>query len=322
MDTYKFLKDLHKKYVSSLEIQKFDRFEYWATEHLRVSGIYWGFVAMGLMSALQEMDLPKAVDFILKCQREDGGFGGNLDHDSHLLYTTSAVQCLIMCDSLHRIDVDKVANWIKGLQKTDGSFSGDVWGEIDTRFSFCAIATLSLIKRLDAIDVKSAVRFILSCKNFDGAFGVVPGAESHAGQTFCCVGALAIVNAIHLIDQDLLGWWLAERQLPTGGLNGRPEKLADVCYSWWVLSSLAALDRLSWIDRDKLIDFIVKCQDSEDGGISDKPGNVRDVYHTCFGCAGLSLLGFPELKAVDYCYCMPKDCIEKLELPKQPLLEL
>lgn len=28
----------------------------------------------------------------------------------------------------------------------------------------------------------------------------------------------------------MLGWWLAERQLPNGGLNGRPEKLEDVRY--------------------------------------------------------------------------------------------
>ena len=27
------------------------------------------------------------------------------------------------------------------------------------------------------------------------------------------------------------------------GLNGRPEKLPDVCYSWWVLASLAILNR-------------------------------------------------------------------------------
>jgi geranylgeranyl transferase type-2 subunit beta len=39
-----------------------------------------------------------------------GGFGGNADHDSHLLYTTSAIQCLIMCDALDKVDVDKVAN--------------------------------------------------------------------------------------------------------------------------------------------------------------------------------------------------------------------
>jgi len=179
-----------------------------------------------------------------------------------------------------------------------------------------------LLKKLNYINIPSAVKFILSCKNFDGAFGVVPGAESHAGQTFCCVGALALVNSLHLIDQDILGWWLAERQLPNGGFNGRPEKLADVCYSWWVLSSLAAIDRISWINRDALVGFILKCQDNEVGGISDKPENVRDVYHTCFGVAGLSLLGYEGLGAVDYRFCMPKWSIEKLKLEDQPKLNL
>jgi geranylgeranyl transferase type-2 subunit beta len=45
---------------------------------------------------------------------------------------------------------------------------------------------------------------------------------------FVCVSALAILDRLHEIDHDLLGWWLAERQLPNGGLNGRPEKLEDV----------------------------------------------------------------------------------------------
>lgn len=83
-----------------------------------------------------------------------------------------------------------------------------------------------------------------SCRNFDGGFGAVPGAESHAGQIFCCVGALSIGNALHLVDEDLLGWWLSERQCDSGGLNGRPEKQADVCYSWWILSSLTILGRV------------------------------------------------------------------------------
>ena len=83
-----------------------------------------------------------------------------------------------------------------------------------------------------------------SCRNFDGGFGAVPGAESHAGQIFCCVGALSIGHALHLVDEDLLGWWLSERQCDSGGLNGRPEKQADVCYSWWILSSLSILGRV------------------------------------------------------------------------------
>lgn len=84
----------------------------------------------------------------------------------------------------------------------------------------------------------------ISCRNFDGGFGAVPGAESHAGQIFCCVAALSIGNALHLVDEDLLGWWLCERQCDSGGLNGRPEKQADVCYSWWILSSLSIMGRV------------------------------------------------------------------------------
>jgi geranylgeranyl transferase type-2 subunit beta len=83
MEEPQFHSDLHKKYVNSLEIQKFDRFEYWATEHLRVSGIYWGFVGMALMDGLKQMDLPKAVDFVLQCQREDGIILNFNFHEAH-----------------------------------------------------------------------------------------------------------------------------------------------------------------------------------------------------------------------------------------------
>jgi len=46
---------------------------------------------------------------------------------------------------------------------------------------------------------------------------------------FVCVAALAILDRLNEVDEEVLGWWLSERQLPTGGLNGRPEKLEDVC---------------------------------------------------------------------------------------------
>ena len=42
------------------------------------------------------------------------------------------------------------------------------------------------------------------------------------------MGALAITGSLDLVDKDLLGWWLCERQVKSGGLNGRPEKLPDV----------------------------------------------------------------------------------------------
>ena len=62
-------------------------------------------------------------------------------------------------------------------------------------------------------------------------------------------------------------------QVDSGGLNGRPEKQADVCYSWWVLSSLGAIGRINWINSEKLAEFIVRCQDDIKGGIADRPGD-------------------------------------------------
>ena len=77
------------------------------------------------------------------------------------------------------------------------------------------------------------------------------------------MAALALAGPAALAqhaDAEQLGWWLAERQTAGGGLNGRPEKLPDVCYSWWVLSALAILGRLHWIDRPALQAFILDCQ--------------------------------------------------------------
>jgi geranylgeranyl transferase type-2 subunit beta len=40
-------------------------------------------------------------------------------------------------------------------------------------------------------------------------------------------------------------------------------------------------------------------QDSDAGGIADRPGDMADVFHTVFGIAGLSLVGHPSLQEVD-----------------------
>ena len=148
--------------------------------------------------------------------------------------------------------------------------------------------------------------------NFDGGFGTSPDAESHSGQVFTCVAALAILGKLDLLDKDRLGGWLSERQLPNGGLNGRPEKLPDVCYSWWVLSPLAILKRIHWIDGKKLTDFILRCQDMDHGGIADRPGDMVDVFHTHYAIAGLSILGHQSVAEVDPIYCMPKEVTRRV----------
>jgi geranylgeranyl transferase type-2 subunit beta len=292
--TILFHRDRHLSYIAGLA-EKLDHpssYEGAVTEHLRMSGIYWTITALSLLVSSEKADAilgitkstspdrPSIVDWVLKCyDKSTGGFGGNLGHDGHLLYTLSAIQILAIAGfDLMTLPTEEIINFIISLQQPDGSFSGDEWGEIDTRFSYCALSALSLLSALDRVDVPKAVEYIASCQNLDGGFGSMQGAESHAGQVFCCVGALSIAKSLHVIHHpDLLGWWLAERQCDSGGLNGRPEKQADVCYSWWILSVLSILGRVDWISRDRLASFIAKAQDPDDGGIADRPDDMPDV---------------------------------------------
>jgi geranylgeranyl transferase type-2 subunit beta len=100
------------------------------------------------------------------------------------------------------------------------------------------------------IDTERIVEYTKQCRNYDGGYGQVVGAESHSGQgahrmpapaacsrapAFVVTATLAILGRLDTLDGDELGAWLAERQLPSGGLNGRPEKLADVRTSPLVL---------------------------------------------------------------------------------------
>lgn len=307
----RLLKEKHIQYIKTLD-KKQDSYEYWLTEHLRLNGVYWGLTALCLLDAKDTFNKDEVIDFVLKCYVEStGGFSPFPRHDAHLLTTLSAIQILKTYDSIEVLSPDQVEKcvaFVEGNQLEDGSFQGDKFGEIDIRFVYTALSTLSILEKLTPKVVDPAVKFILRCYNFDGGFGLCPGAESHAAWAFTSLGALAIVNRMSDLTADQLneiGWWLCERQVPEGGLNGRPGKLPDVCYSWWVLSSLALIGKLEWIDYEKLRGFILRCQDEKKGGISDRPDNEVDVFHTLFGIAGLSLMGFENLQPVDPVYCMP-----------------
>lgn len=307
----KFLKDKHISYVESLD-KHHESFEYWLSEHLRLNGVYWGLTALCLMDAKETFNKNEIVQFVMKCYcGSTGGFGPFPRHEAHIHATLSGIQVLATygaLDTLTSEQVDQTVKFIRGNQLSDGSFQGDRFGEVDTRFVYTSLSALSILGKLTPEVVNPAVEFTMRCYNFDGGFGLCPGAESHSAQCFVCLGALAIVGRLDELSEDQLektGWWLCERQVPEGGLNGRPSKLPDVCYSWWVLSSLAIIGRLEWIDYEKLREFILKSQDAKKGGISDRPDNEVDVFHTLFGVAGLSLMGFENLVPIDPVFCMP-----------------
>ena len=166
----RFLEEEHVKYIQKVS-QDTTSFEMVVMQHMRMSGVYWGTTAMALLGRNLKSDMKSddIVEFVLSCQYDNGGFGGNVGHDPHMLYTLSALQVLAICDKLDLIDKEKVIEYVASLQNVDGSFNGDIWGEIDTRFSYCALQIFSLLGALhsNCFNLDKAVEFVAKCRNFD-----------------------------------------------------------------------------------------------------------------------------------------------------------
>ena len=313
----KFYFEKHLTYLTTLDKTR-DKYSigFFTNEHLKVSALFWGVGALNLINSIDKHDTEKTVKFLSECYNPDGGYGGSAKQDSHITSTHYALLTLIQLNRLDSalIHKEQISKYIKSLQNKDGSFKGDTYAETDSRFSYNAVSILKILgyNPEDIIDLPKATEYVLSCQNFDGGFGSIPGAESHGAYCFCCIGFLSVTGQLNLLDKVQTGKWLAERQTHLGGFNGRPEKLPDVCYSWWVLSSMFMIGTESFFDRDLLIKFILECQDDELGGIGDRPGNCHDVFHTFFGFCGLSLLGYGNLKMIDPTYAIPKDDVNKL----------
>jgi geranylgeranyl transferase type-2 subunit beta len=58
-------------------------------------------------------------------------------------------------------------------------------------------------------------------------------------------------------------------------------------------------------------------QDEEAGGISDRPEDQVDVYHTFFGIAGLSLMGRAGLQPIDPTFALPVEVMQRLRQQHQ-----
>lgn len=139
------------------------------------------------------------------------------------------------------------------------------------------------------IDVERMVQYILRCYNTDGGFGCIPGAESHCGQVYACLASLKLLKALHRVDKQQIIFFLMNRQTASGGLNGRPYKKEDVCYSFWTFCSLDILNGARYVSLDMLQAYIRSCY-SPLGGYADRPGNAPDGFHTMYALFGLQLM--------------------------------
>ena len=220
---------------------------------------------------------------------------GNSSIFSHLAMTYSALCSLrTLGDDFSRLNnPNEIVRAIKSLQLENGSFSCLYNGsESDMRFVYCACAVSYMLDNWSGVDVDKTIFYIRSCRTWDGAIGLSPGLEGHGGSVFCAVASLYLMGKIDEVfgegnwKDDLIHWCLS-RQLR--GMQGRPNKNEDTCYSYWIGGALRLLNADNMLNKDMLTHFVLNCQ-TQMGGFSKLQGGLYpDVLHSFYSLAWLSL---------------------------------
>eukprot|EP01134_Creolimax_fragrantissima_P003612 CFRG3612T1 len=229
----------------------------------------------------------------------------NIDYDcAHIAMTYCAILLLLVLgDDLSRVQRKPILNAMKKLQKPDGSYFSSVQGsESDVRFVYCAAAISHALKDWSGMDRDLGVKYIKSSMAYDFGIGQAPGLEGHGGSTFCAVAALALMDRLDDLGQEQtegLVEWLIKRQ--HFGFEGRPNKITDSCYSFWIGGALKILEAYHYIDAKDLRKFLSKCQFQPIGGFSKyaDPECPPDVLHTYFSVCALSLMGEDGIKPMN-----------------------
>ena len=202
-------------------------------------------------------------------------------------------------DESPRLDVQSILKTVSKLQRSDGSFQCTIAeSESDMRFLYCACAICYMLNDFSYINIDRAVRYIQSCKSYDGAIALIPGQEGHGGSTFCATAALQLLNRLDILletgDNDSICWkdqlvqWCVTRQ-QQGGMQGRPNKAQDTCYSYWIGGTLTILGHDDLLNHPALRSFIFQCQHTKLGGFSKVIGVYPDLLHSFYSLAWLSL---------------------------------
>ncbi|EUB62110.1 Geranylgeranyl transferase type-1 subunit beta [Echinococcus granulosus] len=222
-----------------------------------------------------------------------------LPYDScHITMNYSAlVSLLVLGDDLERVNRQAVIDGIKALQSVNGNLvNGSLFcPEFDARFIFSAVASAYILDMLEQLNLDAFEKFLVDSITYEGAFGSLPKMEAHAGLTYCALASLKLMDRLDKVlprgsfQRDKLIKWLLCRQ--NGGFNGRCQKEADTCYTFWVGASLRMLDAHQYVDKTSLLKFICSTYDPIVGGFTKAPDadNV-DLLHSYMTLAGLSCL--------------------------------
>ncbi|KAL2019354.1 hypothetical protein VTK56DRAFT_9734 [Thermocarpiscus australiensis] len=307
------------------------------------------------------VDRVQTLRWLRRLQREDGSFGEVLKllpghgwfigggYDMRYCYIAASIRWMLRGDVkegepgwVEDFDTEGLARYILRSQTYDGGFAGSSQEEPHAGYAYCAIGALSLLDRPLENSTASHTSKILhsGIRNMPSLIHWLTSRQfvyldpdstlvkdgNPSDQIDKNNAAAEEQEEGEEEDNFLLPKRLADLSLSPNlrhvACNGRCNKVADTCYTWWVGASLANLGR-----QDLVADwwrparrFLLDKTAHRIGGFSKHPGGPPDVYHACFGLTALAVMGEPGLNAVDSALAVPVHTVTVIERARGDLL--
>jgi protein farnesyltransferase subunit beta len=245
----------------------------------------------------------EAMTFYYAARRDSGAFSGFPTDNLHMVTVYAAltgVAAIGTPAAYELVDRSQLLRSLQALKLSNGAFRTTRDMEHDVRATFAALVVADLTNILTA-ELSAGVReYVLSCLNYDGGVSPRPGLESHGGYLHCAVGAMSILGRLDDLPLAAMARWIAMRQCECGGgFNGRPNKLVDSCYSWWIGSPARIISEHLKIppfwNEKALSEFVANCCQDVRGGLGERPGSQSDAFHTLYALAGVGIAGGRDL---------------------------
>ncbi|KYN01086.1 Geranylgeranyl transferase type-2 subunit beta [Cyphomyrmex costatus] len=231
--------------------EHFLRYNYSQTEHMRMSGMYWGLTALDLMGKLEQTNKEEVLEFIRQCQSDSGGisatdgsFEGDQWGEIDVRFSFCAVATLSLLNRLDAIDVEKAVQFVLKCMNFDGGFGSKPGSESHAGLIYCCIGLLSITGHLHLIDADRLGWWLCERQLPSGGLNGRPEKLPDVCYSWWVLSALTILGRLHWIDKKgLMDYILICQDVETGGFSDRPGDMVDPFHTLFGLTALSLLDK-------------------------------------------------------------------------------
>ncbi|CAP74307.1 Pc14g01660 [Penicillium rubens Wisconsin 54-1255] len=260
----------------------------------------------------------ECLEWLPKVQRADGSFGelvgpeGSVGGPRDLRYCCCAAGIRYVLrgrsetglEGVPDIDVLGFISFIEACQTYDGGMAESPFCESHSGHTYCAIGSLDFLRRT-CNDLKPVPLLSAGSNQFEALITWLASRqtaqleepdEDEDEEQREVTDTGSIDNRVRgLPNVQPIG----ADTISCAGFNGRCNKYADTCYSFWNGATLMMLDQYSVVDEVRNRRYLLEKTQHLVGGFGKGPGDPPDLLHSYFGMVSLAFQGEVGLSPVD-----------------------